>query len=619
MKDFDDGADGSKRKNHGRGRSPKSKCLGTGSLMFDVKDGHVRRRVVSEGPDGDEEVKWVPFVTEMQITHRVRSFEGDDWGLLVHVVDPDGVSHQYVLPARLLAGNGESIRAELLNMGMRSVPGVTRWASWLTEYIQSADPERRARCVSSVGWHHGAFVLPDQTFGAEDLGEEVILQTGDRLDHAYNVAGSIEDWQEKVARFVEGNSRLQFGVAAAFAAPLLELMGLEGGGFHFRGSSSTGKSTALAVAGSVFGGGGRGYLKSWRTTDNALESICAMHNSTALMLDELSQANPATAAQSAYMIANGKGKSRARKDGQARAALDWRLIFLSTGEVGLADKLREGGGQIAAGMEVRIVDIRADAGAGLGIFEDIHGSESAGAFAQELKRAASAVYGSPGRAFVDHLAQNHQEVASELAEHCASFLQQVVPDSADGQVRRVAERFALVAAAGELATELGITSWTPGSCIDAAKGVFFAWLNERGGKGAAEVAQVKDRLRQAIEMDGEARFAPWTDDGRRVVHQKLLGYVKRPDDASELDEATYFLTTSGLKELTRGMDHKAMVKALGIDGVLAEQYQGGRPELLKQHRVPTIGSTVRLYELSLAALWPDTESVPSGGPDDQGA
>ena len=133
------------------------------------------------------------------------------------------------------------------------------------------------------------------------------------------------------------------------------------------------------------------YLKSWRATDNALESICAMHNSAALMLDELSQANPATAAQSAYMIANGKGKSRARKDGQARAALDWRLIFLSAGEVGLADKLREGGGQIAAGMEVRIVDIRADAEAGLGIFEDIHGSDSAGAFAQDLKRAAPGV------------------------------------------------------------------------------------------------------------------------------------------------------------------------------------------------------------------------------------
>lgn len=195
---------------------------------------------------------------------------------------------------------------------------------------------------------------------------------------------------------------------------------------------------------------------------------------------------------------------------------------------------------------------------------------------------------------MDHLAQNHHETTSELAEHCAGFLQQVVPDNADGQVRRVAERFALVAAAGELATELGITGWTPGSCIDAVKGVFAAWLNERGGKGAAEVAQVMDRLRQAIEMDGQARFAPWNDDERRVVHQKLLGYVKRPEDTPELGEATYFLTVSGPREPTRGMDYKAMVKALEIDAALAEQYHGGRPELLKQHRVPAIGRTVRL-------------------------
>ncbi len=83
------------------------------------------------------------------------------------------------------------------------------------------------------------------------------------------------------------------------------------------------------------------------------------------MLDELSQVEPRAAGAAAYMLANGKGKARAGREGHARRAHEWRLIFLSTGEIALSDKIKEGGGQIAAGMEVRVIDLRADAGAGL--------------------------------------------------------------------------------------------------------------------------------------------------------------------------------------------------------------------------------------------------------------
>jgi putative DNA primase/helicase len=72
-----------------------------------------------------------------------------------------------------------------------------------------------------------------------------------------------------------GNSRLAFAVACAFAGPLLRPAGMESGGFHYRGDSSSGKTTALKVAASVYGGAG--YLQRWRTTDNALEAIAAQH------------------------------------------------------------------------------------------------------------------------------------------------------------------------------------------------------------------------------------------------------------------------------------------------------------------------------------------------------
>jgi putative DNA primase/helicase len=115
---------------------------------------------------------------------------------------------------------------------------------------------------------------------------------------------------------------------------------VESGGFHFRGDSSSGKTTALKVAASVYGGAS--YLQRWRTTDNALEAIAAQHCDGLLILDELAQVDPKTAGECAYMLANEQSKARATRTGTPRARLSWRLLFLSAGELGLADHMAEG-------------------------------------------------------------------------------------------------------------------------------------------------------------------------------------------------------------------------------------------------------------------------------------
>lgn len=224
------------------------------------------------------------------------------------------------------------------------------------------------RCFIRVGWHGETYVLPDGPIGAAEGGEQVIMQTTETPDHAFNVAGSLAEWQAAVAGPALGNSRLVLAIAAGFAAPMLALAGDDGGGFHFRGASSSGKSTALVVAGSVWGGGGtRGFVRQWRATDNALESVASLSCDNLLCLDELSQVDAKAAGSAAYMLANGKGKARAGREGQARKMLEWRVLFLSIGEIALEDKIKEGGGRIAAGMEVRVIDLRADASAGMGI------------------------------------------------------------------------------------------------------------------------------------------------------------------------------------------------------------------------------------------------------------
>ena len=111
---------------------------------------------------------------------------------------------------------------------------------------------------------------------------------------------------------------------------------------------------------------------------------------------------------------------------------------------------------------MRVVDIPADAGAGLGLFEDLHGAPNGHAFAAQLKAACASFYGTAARAFIEKLTENRTATSESVIKHSRSFVQGCVPPGADGQIKRVGERFALVAAAGEMAIEFGILPWQPG-------------------------------------------------------------------------------------------------------------------------------------------------------------
>lgn len=586
----------------GAGQNGKAQRKRSRPSLFKVAEGQIWREVETEGQDGEKRKRWVAFGSEIRILARTRTNDGEDHGLYLEVIDCDGVAHPWAMPAALLAGSGESIRAELLRLGFRPVPSAGRkWRDWLYEYLLSADPEERARCVSSIGWHGASFVLPDETFGAEGGPERVILQSAAPMEHSYRVRGTLEEWCLHVARPALGNPRLILAISAAFASPLLALTGDDGGGFHFRGSSSLGKSTALHVAGSVWGGGEpRGYVQNWRATDNALEAISALHDGALLCLDELSQVDPKAAGHAAYMLANGKGKARAGKEGQARKGYDWQLIFLSTGEIGLADKIKEGGGQMAVGMEVRVIDLRADTGAGFGLFEAIHGAKDGGSFAQSLSASAKRFYGTPARTFLRNVLPDLDKVRQEIASLRRAFTEEALPPGADGQVKRVADRFALVAAAGDLASLFGITGWPVGTAREACLQIFKDWLAERGGAGSGEEADARRRLAEAIETYGASRFQKWHVNSDRAVITPRWGFVKTHAEGEEvLDSYQYFLTGPALKEILRGLDFRAMVAALLSKGIVP---QNAKAEPSKVFHVPNAGGKHRLYQIDLAAL-----------------
>ena len=573
---------------------------------------------------------WIsgPFHIEAE----TRDAEGNAWGVLVRWKDRDHAEHEEVFSRSMFAGDAAELRARFADGGL-SLNAAPFARQALAEYLNSAGSPQRARSVNRVGWHlfngRRVFVLPGAVFGETD--ERVVLQNTDRENSVFHSGGTLSDWQNAVARLCVGNSRLMFSAAVGFAAPLLNLLGEDGGGFHLRGNSRLGKSTALRVAGSVCGGtladGANGFIRNWRATGNALEAVAGAHCDCLLPLDELGQVDPKEAGEISYMLANGQGKSRANRTGQARATARFKVLFLSTGEIGLADKNAEAGKATKAGQEVRMIDLPADAGAGLGLFENCHGAEGPAAFAEELRYATRQYFGTALPAFLRFL-------ADELTANAAGFIDDLmariddlcrvwlaaIPD-AGGQVRSVGLRFALAGIAGELAQEAGITGWPEGHATEAALTCFRAWLAERGTVGAREDVQAVKQLRNFIARHGDARFLVWgearssgtggqSDDAddlppvQRFRTQQAVGWRRWEPSEHGGFAWRYFLTSDGLDEALAGLSKREARRVLAGAGHIIPPQSGvdaQRGNLAASYAVPGFGK-IRLFKLGADLL-----------------
>jgi putative DNA primase/helicase len=388
-------------------------------------------------------------------------------------------------------------------------------------------------------------------------------------------------------------------VCASLAAPLLYVTGQESGGFNWTGQSSTGKTTALVAAGSVWGKGSSsgGYVQNWRATSNGLEGLAALHSDAALCLDEIGQAPGRTIMEAAYMLANGMGKARAFQDGSAREARSWRCMVLSTGEKGLAEKIAEEGGRVQSGQTVRLIDVPADAGAGLGIFEDLHGHESARAFADAIKYAVATDYGHTARAFIGKILEHHDTAIAELHRFLSGGLPLLCPDDASGQVQRVARRFLLCVAAGEMATEWGLLPWAKGETLQAVKVCFDAWLALRGGAGAAEDTAIVEQVTLFIEQHGTSRFQDIDNPAATCINR--VGFRRNVGDGTEF----LVLPESFKAELCKGHNAKRAAAVLLEQGLLLP---GEGRNLMRRSPVDLPGyGRKRCYTIFINGGWQD--------------
>lgn len=548
----------------------------------------------------DKAPRWV--CAWLEVAARVRNPHGEGWGKLVNFMDPDRTPKRRIIADMLLSGDGIELERTLRDAGLHVSP---TGRPLLRQYLIESAPKARARVTNRTGWHdagpEGAvFVAPDQAIGG--AGEAWIYESESPSSATFAMRGALRAWQEEVAALCGGNSRLLFAVSVAFAAPLMYLVGMDGGGFHFRGDSSNGKTTALRAAASVCGG--REYLQAWRATDNALESVATAHCDAPLLLDELAQIDPRAAGETAYLLANGSAKNRAQRTGGLRARATWRVLFLSAGEIGLAEHMSEAGKSPRAGQEIRLAEIPADAGKGLGIFEELHGHAGGAAFSKALTEAARRNHGGAFAALLEKMVRHQFEVADTVKEAQRIFGAACLTEEAHGQARRVADRFALVGAAGELAQRWGIVPWQPGEAMQAARTCFEAWKARRGGEGNQEERAALRAVREFLRRYSESTFTPWdrpaNDDSHAPVRSDRTGYRKH-DPGS--DSVEYFIFAEVWRSrVCKGFDAAAVGRMLTARGYTERGTEAGREWLVKVN-LPSEGRA-RVVHI-LPAIWGD--------------
>ena len=435
-------------------------------------------------------------------------------------------------------------------------------------------------CAVQVGWCGDSFVLPDTVIGPSAA--DVIFQSGERGQEEYTKGGTAEGWKTEIAARAVGNPLLLLTLSASFAGPLLHKCNAEGGGFHFVGQSSTGKTAALSAACSIWGG--PSYLRGWKATANGLEGAAVLFNDCLLALDEINEGDPREIGLIVYALANGRGKQRASRTGSARRVARWTCMVLSSGETSIETAMGAGGFRTKAGQEVRLLNT--PSAGEHGAWDNLHGFSNGAKFSDAIKQAAVKHHGHVGRAFLERLTRDPRDFSALL--DTTKVLPEFAAEGGGGQDRRAAGRFAMVAMAGELATEYSLTGWPKGAATKAAADGFKAWQGERG-PGNDEPKKIVEAVTEFIQRHGDSRFSD-AQAIEETVTRDRAGWWK-----NTYDGRVYLFNASALREALKGNDFKRALDVLQDAKILAAPTRKG------ERAEPTrIGKrVVKLYSIQI--------------------
>ena len=199
-------------------------------------------------------------------------------------------------------------------------------------------------------------------------------------------------------------------------------------------------------------------------------------------------------------------------------------------------------------------------------------------------------------AWLEQIVANRQTLTPVINNITRQFVEKVIGQGATGQITRVARRFALVATAGELATQFGLTGWQKGESFQAAHKCFQSWQESFGTEGNREDRAIFSQIRAFFEIHGTSRF----DNVREPNNERIInraGFYKTDDTGCRV----YMVLPEVFKnELCKGFEPRMVTRLLLNAGWITPAPDG---KASHKPRIKGVG-TPRLYVFT-DKIWGD--------------
>jgi putative DNA primase/helicase len=485
----------------------------------------------------------------------------DGWFNVVEFDDMDGKRNIINIPCSILLDTRETLKL-LADVGFSKI----YCRKPIVDYLKAALPSERIVRIKRAGWiNDKEYACPSFQVTNGDNSYSLTFSE----DYGFSKSGTLEEWKNNLCKYCENNSVLTLGLCVGLSGVLLKWFpGIGSSAINLVGRSSIGKTSALCVAASLWGT--KKFVQQWRSTSNALEVVAESHNDGLLILDELGQISSKDLGNIVYMLGNEKGKNRLTADSELKKSKEWRIAILSSGEIGIVDKIAEAGEKAKAGQTVRFIDIESQVSDSLGIYEDVHECKSGADLSKLLKENCAKHHGVAAEEFVKSLTILSGETITEIYDTAkGDLVEKFGLSEADPQVIRVAETIALYITTGILASSdyCGVLTHDVIGVEEAIYAIFDRWLVDRGGKKSVEDDALIEHVIGFL-VQHESRFKKIHSIEERTIIN-CLGFMEKMQT-----DATIFYIIPKLfrKEMCKGMNVKMVRKILKKANILQMEY-----------------------------------------------
>jgi hypothetical protein len=382
-----------------------------------------------------------------------------------------------------------------------------------------AIPRKKVTSRFGRGRAGGPFYLP----GLSTAVEFAPAGGGDAsLYRAYSSRrGTLRGWLE-VMRALAGECLMipQAAVLAAFVPPLQRRLQIPNFILDIYGSTSTGKSTSLRVAASVYGNphDPDSLILQWMNTRVAVEQVAGMCSELPVFLDDAQHCPAELKRAAVYMIANGRGKGRSGRGGGIRETPTWHTVALSTSEEPLHESSPH------EGARGRILSVGGTASPF---------PRGAAALVQSLDHAVGANHGHAGEVFIRHLNGWAEADWSAWQRRYAGIRAELLQGSSSDLAGRVSGYIAAVQLAAEVACPLLGLPFSP----DVVSAWLMLHLHEQ--QNSQNQALLAVRALADYYVANAGRFAGdglYDQEGRGAIHgsarrQQYVGFLRSTVEA----------------------------------------------------------------------------------------